>query len=157
MRSLVFLFIAATCCFAACEQSAQEPAQNQVETPVITDHVVLSHANNAPKLVYRYAGSDSLNRVEIGFHETGEQMTIGTVQNGQRQGEWNSFHPDGTPWSTHYYDKGKQEGLYRVYYANGQARIKGQYTADKEVGMWYFFTETGDTARTVNFDLPNAN
>jgi hypothetical protein len=44
-----------------------------------------------------------------------------------------------------------------VYFANGQARIKGQYTAGKEVGMWYFFTETGDTARTVNFDLPNAN
>lgn len=153
MRHLVFLLIFAALGFSACKQ----PAAEKVETPAPTEHVVLSHADNSPKLVYRYSGTDSLNRVEIGFHETGEQMTIGTVLNGERNGEWNSFHPDGTPWSTHYYDNGKQEGLYRVYFANGQPRIHGQYTHDKEVGVWYFFTETGDTARTVNFDLPKEN
>ncbi len=153
MRSLVFLFIAATAFLSACEQ----PATEQAETPALKEHVVLSHANNTPKLVYRYTGTDSLNRVEIGFHETGEQMTLGTVENGVRQGEWNSFHPDGSPWSTHYYNNGKQEGLYRVYFPNGQPRIQGQYTNGKEVGLWYFFTETGDTARTVDFDLPREN
>lgn len=151
MRLYFLLLLAIGAFLTSCSQ----PTTPETATVPVSEieHVVLTHSNNSPKLVYRYAGTDSLNRIEIGYHETGEQMTIGKVESGQRHGEWNSFHPDGKPWSTHYYDHGKQEGLYRVYFSNGQPRIQGQYNNDQEVGIWHFFAENGDTVRTINYDL----
>lgn len=128
------------------------PAENENTEPV--EHVIETHKDGTPKLVYIYAETDSTNRVERSFHETGTLMTQGEVVNGERHGEWRAFHPDGTPWSLHYYDNGKQGGPYRVYYHTGAIRIRGQYEGGDQIGEWVFFTETGDTAKVLNFDAP---
>lgn len=133
-----------TSCGDAAPKASTEPVE----------HVIETHKDGSPKLIYIYADTDSLNREERGFHESGTVMTQGEVVNGERHGEWRAFHPDGTPWSLHYYDNGQQGGPYRVYYHTGVVRIRGQYEAGNQIGEWVFFTETGDTAKVLNFDAP---
>lgn len=130
------------------------PAENTEATSADTlrDHVVETHPNGSKKTVYRYAGADSLNREEITFHENGEVMSVGKLLDGQRHGEWKSFHPGGQTWSSHFYNKGLQEGLYRVYWHTGLPRIHGHYKDGLKSGEWVFFTEKGDTARVLQFD-----
>lgn len=118
------------------------------------EHVIEKHSNGKPKQVFTYAGSDSLNRVETAYHSNGALMSTGEIVSGERHGEWRSFHPDGTPWSIHYYENGTQGGPYRVYWENGVTRIKGHYISGEPSGEWVFFTEEGDTARAINYDQP---
>ncbi len=151
MNKIIAAFVAllAAGSFFACGDS--NGAQSSDE-PV--EHVIETHKDGSPKLVHVYAGTDSLNREERSFHESGTLMTQGEVVNGERHGEWRAFHPDGRPWSLHYYDNGQQGGPYRVYYHTGVMRIRGQYEAGNQIGEWVFFTEEGDTAKVMNFDAP---
>lgn len=133
-----------------CSMPSDDSEASEGRTP--SEHLVATHPNGNKKTVYRYVGVDSLNREEITYHENGEVMTRGSMLDGQRHGEWKSFHPGGQTWSSHYYNKGVQEGLYRVYWHTGLPRIHGHYKDGLKSGEWVFFTEKGDTARVLQFD-----
>lgn len=134
-----------------CGSPATTPEANtpQKSSP---DRIVATHENGKPKQVYRYAGNDSLNRVELAYHPDGALLSQGRVADGRRDGEWKSFHANGQLWSVHNYTNGQQQGEYRVYYPDGTPRIEGQYLNDDKTGTWIFFTETGDTAKVVDFE-----
>lgn len=135
----------------ACGEAAS-PAEETTQPAASPDRIVATHENGNPKQVYRYSGSDSLNRFELAYHPDGELLSEGRVVNGHRDGEWRSYHVNGQLWSLHHYANGLQQGEYRVFYPDGTPRIEGRYINDNKSGEWVFFTETGDTAKVVVFD-----
>lgn len=149
---LRFQFVIYSVLLFALSCTNKEGEERSDTEATLSEHIVEHHENGQPKKSFRYAGSDSLNREEVEFHETGEVMTVGKLIAGERHGEWKSFHPGGQPWSVHYYKQGKQEGLYRVWWHTGIPRIHGQFKEGVKIGEWLFFTETGDTARVINYD-----
>lgn len=110
-----------------------------------------THPNGLTKLEWRYSGQDSLNRTQVEYHNSGNVFITGKIIEGERSGEWKSFHPNGQPWSIQHYVSGDRTGETKNWFENGQLRYEGQYERDERTGTWIFFTTEGDTALTRDF------
>ncbi len=95
---------------------------------------------------------DSLNYLEIKYHSNGEKYIEGWIKDGQREGEWFSWYPNGVLWSYGAYIEGKRNGYSEAYYENGTIRIKQQYYEGVPDGTWFFYSDNGDAILEVVYD-----
>ena len=49
------------------------------------------------------------------------------------------------------YTKGKKEGLFNIYFPNGQLEQSGKYVNDKKTGIWEYFYEDGTKRQILDF------
>ena len=46
---------------------------------------------------------------------------------------------------------GQKHGRFESYYPNGQLKLKGRYRKDKQVGLWKYYSDTGELLRKKRF------
>lgn len=64
-------------------------------------------------------------------------------ENKLRDGRWFFYDEEGNEQSMTEYSKGKKNGFTWVRYPNGSMRYTGEYSMDKEVGLWKFYNQDG--------------
>ncbi|MBK8207626.1 MAG: hypothetical protein IPK87_12695 [Planctomycetes bacterium] len=59
----------------------------------------------------------------------------GTMKDGQREGEWKYYHPNGKLQSEGTCVAGKKHGWWKAYNTSGEVTLEAEYAEDKESGM----------------------
>lgn len=101
----------------------------------------------------RAAIADSL---KDGHHvykdKAGRPLMEGDMRNGQRNGVWTSYLPNGRVQSRNVYEQGVLHGISTVFHENGVLYYSGAQRKGKPFGEWKFYDEQGVLARTVVYD-----
>jgi hypothetical protein len=71
---------------------------------------------------------------------------------GQRDGLWTSYFPNGTIRSRRTYVNGVEQGPAEVFHPNGMTFYRGTFVDGNRVGLWEFFDEQGTLVKTVEYD-----
>lgn len=83
------------------------------------------------------------------FHETGRVHTRTTYARGVKQGAYEVFYADGTPWKRGTYDADKLVGPYREWWKNGKLALAASYVAgvlDGDLERFYANGKRWETA-----------
>lgn len=117
---------------AGCGSPAPTPATDQVPT-----------AAGVPR--------DTLNGPQVQQLPDGTTLR-GVLRDGDRQGIWRSFTPQGRLLSQTEYRDGRAHGPVVVFHPNGTVRYLGQHHEGTAVGEWRFHDEAGALIKTVVYD-----
>lgn len=85
-------------------------------------------------------------------YPNGKLRTRGRLQNGMRQGLWESFYDTGVKWSDTHYRKGKRHGATASYFEDGKLRYEGFYKNDSPAGVWNFYNPDGSFNKSVDYN-----
>ena len=69
----------------------------------------------------------------------------------QRNGQVFFYFPNGNPQVEASFKEGVEDGPYIVYRDNGIPYYQGQYANGRRTGIWEFYDEEGNLARTVDY------
>jgi antitoxin component YwqK of YwqJK toxin-antitoxin module len=73
-------------------------------------------------------------------------------EDGNRDGPWRDYYPDGKIRSEGKYDNGKQVGEWRYYFENGKTEQSGKFNkSGKTDGTWKWYYDNGQLRREENF------
>jgi antitoxin component YwqK of YwqJK toxin-antitoxin module len=72
-------------------------------------------------------------------------------ENEMRDGRWFFYSESGVELSMTEYKHGKKHGASFVRYPNGQMRYYGNYTNDKQSGVWITYDKEGNVAQEKDF------
>lgn len=75
---------------------------------------------------------------------------------GKRHGKWVFYSENGVELSVTHYINGVREGFTIVKYPNGTIHYVGEYSNDKEVGIWKTYDTNQKLVEEKNFDALNA-
>mgnify|MGYP001355613863 CR=1 FL=1 len=94
--------------------------------------------------------------VKDGHHvykdKAGRPLMEGEMRNGQRNGVWTSYLPNGRVQSRNVYEQGVLHGMSTVFHDNGVLYYSGAQRRGKPFGEWKFYDDHGVLARTVIYD-----
>lgn len=80
---------------------------------------------------------------------TGEGVVL---EDGERNGPWKDFYPDGSLKAEGNYDHGKQTGDWKFYYPDGKTEQRGKFNkSGKFDGVWKWYFENGELFREENY------
>ena len=114
--------------------------------------VELKHyEDESPKVVVYYELDSLGNPTGDVAHETHYYENHQKYIDGNRDGLWYAYHPDGTVQTMAHYVDGKPHGRYVVYYSNGNVRYTGIYEHGRQTGEWRFYNEDGTLNRTQTY------
>lgn len=92
-------------------------------------------------------------REGIWFFDVGDHREEGKYFEGSRIGEWVHTYTDidqiqfkGS------YENGKEDGTHIFYYPNGQVKKRGEYSFGDKLGIWEFFTQSGQRYLTIEYN-----
>lgn len=78
------------------------------------------------------------------FFEDGTKKEIENYNDdGEYDGIYKSFYPNGQLEEESSYKKDKHEGYYKAYYANGKMRTEGWFQNDNKGGTWLYYNPLG--------------
>ncbi|MEI7980664.1 MAG: hypothetical protein WCI71_03365 [Bacteroidota bacterium] len=89
---------------------------------------------------------DSTGRVQQSFiFQNGNVISEGIVRDdGNKDGPWKDFYPDGNLKAEGIYDNGRQTGEWRYYHPNGKLEQSGRFNKQgKPEGSWKWYFDTG--------------
>jgi len=75
----------------------------------------------------------------------------GKIKNGKQKGLWKTYFGNGQLWWKGIYIDGKKDGLWEGYWENGNLFRTGNYINGKPDGIWKYFGNDGHLAYTKNF------
>ena len=133
----LFLFLITVSLFCACQ-------------PKLTEKVEVSFPNGQPQYVKILDESGDCVR-EVEYYETGQVKMEGPMKEGQREGKWVAYFPDGRPQSIGDFKAGKMDGVTKVYWDNGNLRWEGFNKEDRRCGKWMFYDEQGLLLKEVDY------
>ncbi|MCB0478686.1 MAG: toxin-antitoxin system YwqK family antitoxin [Crocinitomicaceae bacterium] len=86
------------------------------------------------------------------YWETGEVKSEGMSVCGNKIGKWTYYHINGTKKSTYALNEdGEIEGAYEQFHPNGQLYIRGQYKDGKKEGEWKVYNPDGSDGGFLNY------
>ena len=94
----------------------------------------------------RGTGATRQRPTDGGFLEhygDGALAVEGQYQDGERAGEWSSWHPDGALQLEGQYEDGRRVGRWKAYHPNGQLLSEGQYQGGEREGQWVTYYSNG--------------
>lgn len=104
------------------------------------------HPNKKPKGQELYLMTDGVKEI-YGYQElypSGALKMKGRFNADKiREGKWESFYEDGTPWSIGHFKDGVAEGLSVVWFEDGKKRYEGEMKGGKPVGEWKYYDSSG--------------
>lgn len=112
-----------------------------------------TNTDGSPKRICYYKGKGENREIvrETTFYPNGNRQMEGTYKMGQRDGNWNYWHENGTPWSIGFFKNGKADGKRTTFFSNGKVQYEGNYKEDMRVGIWRFFDEQGRLLKEVDY------
>ena len=80
-------------------------------------------------------------------------LAQGSFKNGQQEGVWVWYLPNGQLWGKGLFKNGQEEGAWVYYWSKGQLWLKGNYKNGKKEGAWVSYNEDGivDKERTGTY------
>ena len=72
-------------------------------------------------------------------------------ENGQRQGKWTFYGPEGLELSTTHYEHGIRHGHSIVKYPNGAIHYYGEYNMDQQIGIWKSYDMQGNLTEEKDY------
>ncbi|MCK9421111.1 MAG: hypothetical protein M0Q38_00760 [Bacteroidales bacterium] len=97
---------------------------------------------------------DSTGKVEKSFlFQNGNVIGEGIVKDdGNRDGPWKDFYPDGNLKAEGNYDNGKQIGEWKYYHSNGKIEQTGRFNKQGKLeGSWKWYFDTGQLLREESY------
>jgi antitoxin component YwqK of YwqJK toxin-antitoxin module len=73
-------------------------------------------------------------------------------ENGKRHGRWQYFSKEGVELSMTMYDHGNKHGHSIVKYPNGNLHYTGEYSQNKQVGIWRTYSTEGKLINEVDYN-----
>lgn len=116
----------------------------------LREEVVSNYDNGMPAKAYYYTKGNQWV-YEKDFYDTGILMMEGPIANGQREGDWTSYFPDGKIQSTGVYKEGLRVGKSKVYHENGHLWMDGWYKDNHRCGEWIYYDEQGYELERRNY------
>lgn len=95
-------------------------------------------------------GQKELYKMEE-FYENGIKRIEGYYRDGQKDGRWSSYFPEGGVWSVVGYKNGEMHGKQTVYHPNGQKYYEGSFDNGIRKGTWSFWNEAGALVNTREY------
>jgi len=119
MRNIVNVVLVVLCLSAPCTASHTDTENENVShaTEISSDSITVKQTTDSPQ-----------NKVSSDYNKTDN--------NGKKQGLW--VEEIGETRIERYYKDGIRSGIYRQFFA-GNLSILGEYTNDKESGIWYYY------------------
>ena len=119
--------------------------------------VILSFEDATPRVVFHFKIDENGNQTpeQIGvseYYPNQQERLGGGLKDGQRNGQWYAFFPDGTVQTDAFYVNGKEHGPYVVYRDNGKPFYQGHFNNGNCDGTWYWYDEAGQQTRMVVAD-----
>lgn len=78
-----------------------------------------------------------------GYHADGSLRLEGQYSEGKRVGRWKAYHPSGQLLGEGEFEAGLREGAWTLYYSNGLVKEHGFFAHDLLHGPWLFYDEFG--------------
>ncbi len=73
-------------------------------------------------------------------------------EDGNRDGPWKDFYPDGTLKAEGNYDNGKQTGVWKYYHSDGKTEQTGKFNKQGKLdGTWKWYFDNGQLLREENY------
>jgi antitoxin component YwqK of YwqJK toxin-antitoxin module len=97
---------------------------------------------------------DSTGKIEKSYlYENGLVTGEGIVkEDGNKDGPWKEFYPDGDIKSEGNYDNGKQTGGWKYYHPNGKTEQEGKYNKQgKPEGRWKWYFDSGQLLKDESY------
>jgi len=138
--------------------------RNKQSTPLLVfdlnapgGEVVASFEDNTPQVVFYYKVDENGKQTQeqigvVEFYPHQQERLGGGLKDGERDGQWYAFFPDGSVQTDAFYIDGKEHGAYTVYRENGTAYYKGYYNQGICDGTWYWYDEAGKQTRKIKAD-----
>lgn len=146
MRSLLFGFVLGALAISCNQKPAELKFQYNAQT--MQKQLIEAYPSGDTQVVHFYItvnGQKQLHAFQSYFKDGNVKVQGLLTKDGKRIGTWESFYPDGKPWSVGTYDTaGVENGLKRVWYDNGKVRYQGQMVNGKSAGEWEFFDRKGN-------------
>jgi antitoxin component YwqK of YwqJK toxin-antitoxin module len=108
--------------------------------------------NGVPEGVMREYAADGKVEKSV-LYKNGLVIGEGIVlDDGNREGPWKDFYPDGSLKAEGTYEKGKQTGTWKYYHANGKTEQTGKYSKQgKPDGTWRWYFDNGQLLKEENY------
>lgn len=90
----------------------------------------------------------------IVYFPNGQKSFEIQYKNGEYDGDFISFHADGSKWLVQHYVKMVAHGPDTGYHPSGKVLYRGEYRNNKQVGTWRWFDEAGNLTVTKEMGLP---
>jgi antitoxin component YwqK of YwqJK toxin-antitoxin module len=127
--------------------------------------------------------ADAISDTTCVYDDHGRKRACGRLKDGDREGQWKQFFPDGSLSAIASYHKGQLDGevvcfdfegntisreqwkgdllqgFSEYYFSNGNIEKKGSYHMGQYAGEWKFYGESGQLIRQGNYKegLPDGN
>lgn len=92
---------------------------------------------------------------EIHYYEDGQKKMEGSYNDGNRDGQWSYWYPDGKLWSQAVYTDGIDNGLKTVWHETGEKYYEGETSNGKRVGIWKFWDTDGTFIKEIDYNKTN--
>ena len=108
--------------------------------------------NGVPEGIKREYTADG-NIEKAYLYQNGVIIGEGIVkEDGNRNGPWKDFYPDGSLKSEGNYDNGKQTGEWKFYHSNGKIEQSGKFNKQgKFEGTWKWYFDSGQLLKEENY------
>jgi antitoxin component YwqK of YwqJK toxin-antitoxin module len=108
--------------------------------------------NGIPEGIKREYSADG-NVEKAYLYKNGVIIGEGIVkEDGNRDGHWKDFYPDGALKAEGNYDNGKQIGEWLYYHSNGKIEQSGKFNRQGKIeGIWKWFFENGQMLKEENY------
>jgi len=107
-----------------------------------------SFKGNTPIGVHRSFDSKGKVIKSITYDINGKVESEGIVLvNGKEEGNWKYFYENGNAKAEGKFNKGEKTGKWKYYYPNGRLQQTGDYTNGKLSGIWVWYYDTGELLR----------
>jgi len=88
-------------------------------------------------------GRDDDFREEIEMFMRTNPVAKGNYENGEKNGHWTFWYPNGQKWQEGMYRKGRRQGMWTIWSESGLKTGQGSYKNGKRHGTWTFWLEDG--------------
>jgi antitoxin component YwqK of YwqJK toxin-antitoxin module len=152
LPTLVFLF------FFSCSGTGtplEESKQNGSKLKQETDYIPMQEIQYRNGIAYQ-AEKPFTGKV-CSYHSNGEIHTLTSYRAGAKNGLWEVFFANGQREKSGFTRQGKDDGLYREWYANGELKYEYHYDLGKKVDVWKSWYEDGTRYTERHFENDELN
>ena len=91
------------------------------------------------------------------YHANGNVHTMTSYKNGTKEGLWEVFFADGQKEKSGFTRQGSDDGLYREWFTNGQLKYEYHYDLGQKVDVWKSWYEDGTRYTERHFEDDQLN
>ncbi|MCZ4407190.1 toxin-antitoxin system YwqK family antitoxin [Cryomorphaceae bacterium 1068] len=158
MSVRVFLPTLVLAFFVSCsveDVPAKEVRTEPQEDEQGSDCVPMQEISYANGLAYR--NETPFTGTVCSYHSNGEIHTLTSYREGKKNGLWEVFFANGQREKSGFTRQGKDDGLYREWYTNGELKYEYHYDLGKKVDVWKSWYEDGTRYTERHFENDELN